>query len=135
MYHQRSISSMLNQFLIRINFNNIFIPPHNNNARFLAVQIRNGSRIQILTAVDLLTQNIKYEANRLHVFGRYIINLATIRIWHHRLSTYQRHQIADVINPTLSYTHKPVDDHNLVESKIAYADPTKKEYILRFDDL
>ncbi|CAG8559209.1 3460_t:CDS:1 [Funneliformis mosseae] len=81
-----------------MNLNNLLIPPHHNNAaQLLAAQVRNG-RIRILTGMDLLKQNIKYEANRLHVYGRYIIDLATNRIWHHHLSTFQRQQFITLAN-------------------------------------
>ncbi|CAG8683415.1 4680_t:CDS:1 [Funneliformis mosseae] len=81
-----------------MNFNNIFIPPHNNNAQLLAVQVRNGNRIRVLKGADLLKRNIQNEANRLHVYGRYIIDLATKRIWNHRLSTFQRYQFITLAN-------------------------------------
>src|SRR5437868_852809 len=82
-----SIRSVLNNFLDRINYNNIYQLPYNNNAQILATQARNGRRVQELTGKNLIKRNVGREANRLRLHNRYLINLATDYIWLHSTST------------------------------------------------
>jgi len=77
--HNVSVRSILDDFLIRINYNRIYLPF--NNAQIIAAQIRSSGIIQKLTGMDLMKRNVKSEANRLHVHSQYIIHLATNHIW------------------------------------------------------
>ncbi|RIA90343.1 hypothetical protein C1645_823475 [Glomus cerebriforme] len=89
----------LNSFLNRINYNNIYLLPYNNNAHILAVQSRRVSRrSQRLTGKILMKRNVEHEAHRLQVHNRYLINLATDYIWNVRSSTSQRNRFTNLAN-------------------------------------
>ncbi|CAI2183163.1 17223_t:CDS:1 [Funneliformis geosporum] len=84
--------TVLNDFLNRINYNNIYLFPYNNNAQIFAALARNGRRFQRLTGKGLMKRNIIREANRLRIRRQHIINLATNKIWNMVLTTSQRNR-------------------------------------------
>jgi len=84
-----STKSTLSCFLSLLNYNNVYQLPYNNDAHILALHMRNNQR---LTGKDLIKQNIKREAHRLHFYSQRIINLATNKIWNKRSTSSQRNQ-------------------------------------------
>src|SRR4051794_1999602 len=88
------ISCLLN----RINYNNVNLLPYNNDAEILASQIRSGKMTQILTGKGLMKLNVEREARRLQLYDRYIIDLATDKIWNLHLTSSQRNQFISLAN-------------------------------------
>lgn len=98
-YHYNvSIQTARNNFLDRINYNNVHLLPCNNNVRVLAAQARNGRRVQRLTGKGLMKRNVEREARRLRLYNRYIINLSTDQIWNLRSTSTQRSQFINLAN-------------------------------------
>src|ERR1044072_6750449 len=111
MYAQQlsnSVQSVFNNFLDRINYNNVHSLPYNNNARILAALSRNGRRIRTLTGKDLMKQNVMREAHRLQIYNRFLINLATDHIWNLRSTDFQRYRFINLANNTNNINQKRV---------------------------
>ncbi|GBB91072.1 hypothetical protein RclHR1_01820001 [Rhizophagus clarus] len=115
-----SVQSKLNVFLNLIDYRNVNQLPCNNNARVLAVTIRDKR----LSGKGLIKQNIKLEAHRLQLhrthqlqnsmtprlrlfqtrrlrlyrrlFSQHIINLATNYVWKRRFTSVQRNQFINL---------------------------------------
>src|SRR5581483_11191876 len=102
MYTQRfrnlseSTQSALNGFLNRINYNNIYKLPCDNN-EILDIQSRYG-RIRRLTGKYLMRRNVGREAHRLQIYNRYLINLAADQIWNSRSTLSQRNRFINLAN-------------------------------------
>src|SRR5688572_3519118 len=92
-----SIRTVLNGFLDRINYNNIYQLPYNENVQILAAQARNR-RIRVLLGQDLMKWNVEREAYRLRLYNRYLINLATDQIWNLRSTSSQRSRFINFAN-------------------------------------
>ncbi|GES95333.1 hypothetical protein GLOIN_2v1595040 [Rhizophagus clarus] len=104
----------LNKFLKQINYKNVICPPHNNDALILADRARNGTSFQTLTGKNFLKQNIEREVYRLNLaYDLHMINLATNKIWIHRLTHLQRQQFenpAIIANNINTITQMPVQE-------------------------
>jgi len=92
---QSTFRSILNDLLIHINYNRIYLP-YNDDIQILAAKARNDE-IQNLTAVDLMKWNIKREANLLNIYNQLIINMATDHIWNFSTNS-QRDQLVTLAN-------------------------------------
>jgi hypothetical protein len=77
-----STQLMLDDLLANLNYNNICIPPFNNDPYVVATKARNSTRIQILNGKDLLWWNIKLEIQRLKLRkNRNMIKKITDKVW------------------------------------------------------
>jgi hypothetical protein len=92
------IQPALNDFLNRINYNNIYLLPCDNNAQIFAVQSRYRGRIRRLTGKCLMKRNVRREAHRLQIYNRYLINLATDQIWSLHSTFSQRNRFVNLAN-------------------------------------
>ncbi|RIA87881.1 hypothetical protein C1645_827155 [Glomus cerebriforme] len=77
-----------NIFFNLVNYNNIYLLPHNNDAQLLAVQINN----ERITGKDLIKQNVESEALRLHLYCQHLISRATDYIWDIHSTPSQRNE-------------------------------------------
>ncbi|CAG8599008.1 6674_t:CDS:1 [Funneliformis caledonium] len=94
-----STHSILYYFLSRINYHRIYLP-FNSNAQILAAQMRCVRNIPNIIGQTLLKRNVKREANRLRMYNRHIISLATDYIWNNS-TAFQRDQfttLAESVN-------------------------------------
>ncbi|RIA83353.1 hypothetical protein C1645_833965 [Glomus cerebriforme] len=87
-----SIPSLTNNFLNRANYTNIY---QLRNVQILANQSRNGVR---LIGRDLINQNVEFEARRLQMYSRKLINSATYYIWSFFLTQSERNQFINLAN-------------------------------------
>jgi hypothetical protein len=88
-----STRSILNDFLIHINYHNVCQFSYNNNDAAAYGRYRHS-----LTGKCLMKRNIIREAYRLQIHDQRIINLATNIIWNFRLTTSQKDHFTILAN-------------------------------------
>jgi hypothetical protein len=92
----QNLNVPIQNFLIHLNYNNIYLYPFNNNPNEVAIYARNNTRIRVLTGEVLLMWNVEQEAHRLQMNNRNIIRLATTTIWNLHLNILQRNQFTNL---------------------------------------
>lgn len=87
-----------NDFLNRINYEQIYELPYNNNPLMVASHARNFSTaVPKLSGYSLLKWNVEHEVQRLRI-DKSIIHPATKFIWNLKLSVSQRNQFIALAN-------------------------------------
>ncbi|GBC06266.1 hypothetical protein RclHR1_06720002 [Rhizophagus clarus] len=89
-------SRRLNDFLVRINYQNVCRFSYNNIDA--ATYTRNDRYRQLITGKCLMKRNVIREAHRLQIHDQRIINLATNIIWNFRLTTSQKDHFTTLAN-------------------------------------
>ena len=108
------MNTTTNYLLNCIDYNIVYQLPYDNNPLKVAAQAINR-KIQILTGIDLIRQNVEGEALRLQVHDRRIINLTVNHVWNSCLTPFQRDQfttLADSAND-INQNMARVNDENL----------------------
>ena len=89
-----STQPILDRFLDRVDYRNIYLLPYNNDAQILATQTRN----RWITGRDLIKQNVEHEAHRLQLYSQHLTDIATDYIWNIHSTTCQKEQFINLAN-------------------------------------